>query len=282
MAELKATLFFEGRGRGWTESYWRPGAPGDHDAQVDITMALAAHRAQLLGRECWIKAYRISTEGTGPDALLKYVELRHKGKKTTGPDGIAALAPQAAQPDVGLLVRCSNIGRTKHKYIFLRGIWDVVENEHGKYTPTPEWNPLFQKYAEHLEANEWGWYGVGSKIKSRLVSATRDAKDQVTFVFVDDMVAADQVGKRTRVRISGVNNGKSELNRTHVVEVLDRKTLKTEYTTSCPTHVVGGFGATQVMQFIDIKHVDDQKIVTRECGAPLLESPGRQKARRRA
>lgn len=281
MATLKITLFFEGRGRGWTESYWRPGAGGDHEAQEEATMSLTTARAQLLGRECWIKAYRISTEGTGPDALLKYVDIRHKAKANT-PLGEAGLAPTAAQPDVGLLVRCSNIGRTKHKFIFLRGIWDLVENEHGKYTPTVEWKAAFAKYANILHDSDFGWFGVQSKIKSRLLSAVRDPQDRVTFTFADDMVALDQVGKRARVRISGVNNGTSSLNRTHVVEVVSRKVLKTEYTTAVGENVVGGFGATQVLDYIDIKHVDDQKIITREAGAPLLESVGRRKARQRS
>lgn len=281
MATLKITLFFQGEGKGWTESYWRPGPGGDHEAQIGPTLGLARLRAQLLGKECHIKAYRISTEGTGPDALLKYIDIRHE--LPVGQAGApVGKIPTAAQPDVALLLRCSNLGRTKHKFIYLRGIWDMVEDEHGKYKPTVAWTNAMTSFINNLEGNDWGWFGVTAKTKSRLVSATRDAKDQVTFVFTDDLIPDGMVGKRTRVRISGVNNGKSALNRTHVVEVVDRKTVKTEFTTACPNIVIGGFGAHQVYDYIDIKHADDQKIVTRECGAPLLESPGRAKARNRA
>lgn len=281
MATLKITLFFEGRGKGWTESYWRPGAGGDHDAQLAVTRSLCALRAQLLGRECRIKAYRISTEGTGPDALLKYEEFKPKGDlDNAGMEKEFTIT--SAQPDVGLLVRCSNLGYTKHKFVFLRGIWDVVEDEHGLYKPNNKWKAAFQKYKDQIEVGDWGWFGVATKTKERLVSAVRDAKDQVTFTFVGNVFPLNLVGKRTRVRISGVNNGKSSLNRTHVVEVISQTSAKTEFTTAVGNLIVGGFGAHQLLDFVDIKNVEDQKIITRECGAPLLESPGRQKARNRA
>ncbi|OWY59460.1 hypothetical protein B7486_74450, partial [cyanobacterium TDX16] len=120
MATHKVTWFFEGPEHGWTESLWLVTGLAHADT-LKAARNLALRRVMLLGMECKIKATRISTEGAGPDALLDYEE--HK------PDN----QEPAAHPDVGVLIRCNNVGDTRWKHIFLRGIWDRVEDNYGNY-----------------------------------------------------------------------------------------------------------------------------------------------------
>ena len=276
----KVTLFFEGRQHGWTESYWFASASGLHTGTFDPTRALCKARAQLLGSECKIKAFRISTEGTGPDALLKYEEFITAPLK--GGSVGAPVFPSAAEEDVALQVRFENSERNAHKLTFLRGIWDAVETRHGKYTPFDEWNKRFALYRALLVDEPWGWWGVQSKVKKPLVSAVQGADDIVTFTTLGDLFAAGEIGTRGSLRISGVNEGHSVLNSVHLVQATATNGAKTLKRLAIGHNVVGGMVSRVTKGFIKFASCDDQKIVERKAGAPLLESRGRQRARARA
>lgn len=279
-ATHKVTFFFEGRGRGWTESLHYASPDDDYMRTTADANKLAVLRANLLGKECWIKAIRVSKEGTGPDAELTYVRYEPKGLKV-GVNGNEILKRGAAQPDVGLLLRCENAAHTQHKFLYLRGIWDEVENNHGEYTPTADWLAVLVPYFDEVKGGNWGWWGVAVKAKQPLDDVARQANDQAVITTTVDLVPPEMVGKVTAVRISGVNAGRSNLNTTHVVRVMDRKTFKTTRVLAVANTVVDGSVAWWGKGYIDIANIKSQKIVTRECGAPLLESPGRQKARPR-
>lgn len=281
VATHKVTWFFEGKGRGWTESLWFGSNNGAYEQTMGAAKTLAAERAEMLGKECWIKAIRVSTEGTGPDAMLRYVDFRQKGDVAGKIGNAIQLKKGTAQPDVALLIRFENITQDRHKFVFMRGIWDEVENNHGVYTPTDDWKKAVGNWAGSVRLGAWGWWGVQEKKKERLTGITRNANDSATFTFANNMFAGITVGKRVSVRISGVNKGRSNLNATHIVQVKSASEAVTEGVLAISNNNLGGFGAIQTKGFTDIEFYDDQKIVTRECGAPLLESPGRQKAKAR-
>lgn len=277
MPEIKATFFFEGRIKGWTESYYRPGLNNSHFVHYEEAYALAVKRAQLLGVESEIKAIRISTEGLIGDALLRYVNLKAQPTKTT-PAGNAATPPRGtAQPDVALLLRCHDALGQHHKYVYLRGIWDQIENQNGLYTPNADWVAVLDQYIGALVGGQWGWMGVTARNIERLQSAVTDENSLVQFTFQGNIFAGVPLGQRRQIRISGVNDGRSSLNRVHTVQILSATTCRTEFSTAIPATVKGGKGVLNTLGLIDIAGADAQKIVTRECGAPLLESPGRRK-----
>lgn len=275
----KVTFIFDGRLCGWTESHWFNSPDGVHLETAKKARDLALARAMLLGVECSIKAIRVSTEGVGPDAHLTYVNYRPTFEVASNG---ALLGEKAAQKDVALQVRMEDGTHSKHKLIFLRGIWDSVENDMGVYTPSKAWQDLFAKFATQLVRREWGWFGSAGKTKVRLISAVMNETDTTTFTFAENLFPADKIGKRVRVRISGVNEGRSVANGVHVVKVTSQTACVTEFRLAVGNQSVGGFGAFNTYEFISYQTYDDQKIVTRETGAPLLESPGRRSRRARA
>lgn len=277
----KVTFFFRGKGKGWTESLWYASSNGSYEQTMGQAKVIARARAELLGKECEIHAIRVSTEGTGPDAELEYVTYKQTGEAVGKIGDAVKLKRGTAQPDVALLVRFANAARTQHKFVFVRGIWDEVENDYGVYTPNETWERALNDWMDTLRLTSWGWWGVATKKKERLTGVVRNANDTATFTFANNLFDGITAGKRVSVRVSGVNGGKSNLNATHIVQVLSASEARTEKALAVSNLNVGGFGAIQTKGYIDIEFAKAQKIVTRECGAPLLESPGRAKAKAR-
>lgn len=276
----KVTFFFKGSQHGWTESYWLNSGSGLHADSVRKCQDLFDDRANLLGIECSGHAFRISTESTGPDALLEYysaVPIFVKNQQ-----GVLGVH-QSDEPDVALLMRCNNALLTAHKHIFLRGIWDEVDVSHGRYNPEVEgWKGRINKFMIRLVKDQWGWVGVtGKTAKIPLLGYTRGVDDRVTITFTAPLFTAPQVGKRNVVRISGVNGG-AAINGAQVVDVISTTSCTTAKPLGVGAYRHGGFGVVNTLGFIQIATVQDQKIVERKVGAPLLQSHGRGKAKARA
>lgn len=272
-------MFFDGRACGWTESHWYNSSTGSHNLTMDKAKILAGKRARLLGTDCRIKAIRVSTEGSGPDACLEYIDYKpNYAKDSSG----KLIGPTAAQKDVAVQLRMQDQDCKKWKLTFLRGCWDIIESENGDYQPTDAWKELMEDYTKYLRLGEWGWYGSVSKVKKNLSNVQRGiTTDSAVFTFQAAIFPDALVGKRTKVRIAGVNGGRSNLNAVHVVSVVDTSTASTEFPLAVANLVTGGWGTYNAYDFIGYSHVDDQKVVTRETGAPLLESPGRRKRKAR-
>jgi hypothetical protein len=273
MAIHKVTFVFDGRQCGWSESHWLNSIDASHEITMDAAKKLAAKRAALLGVECFIKAIRVSTEGTGPDAMLRYVRYRPKFIESANGD---LVGEKAAQKDVALQIRMENAAHTQHKLVFLRGIWDAVESDQGEYIDNDEWRPVIDAYRKLLLSGPWGWFGSTGRTKVKLSNVQRGINtDSAVFSFAANLFPDGLAGKRVKIRISGVNGGQSNLNGVHVVSVTDRMTCSTEFPLAVSNRVENGWGSYNTYDFIQYASFDDQKIVTRETGAPLLESPGR-------
>lgn len=274
MAIHKVTFVFDGRLCGWTESHWVNAIEASHEITLEAAKKLAAKRANLLGVECSIKAIRVSTEGVGPDAMLRYLRYR---PAFPSPNQAPATAEKAAQKDVALQVRMENGTHTQHKLIFLRGVWDSIESENGEYLDNDNFRVAFGAYNKILTSGPWGWFGSTSRTTSKLSNVQRGVNtDSAVFSFAENLFPDGLAHKKVRIRISGVNAGRSNLNGVHVVSVTDRMTCSTDFPLAVANRVEGGRGSYNTYDFIQYATGDDQKIVTRETGAPLLESPGRQ------
>lgn len=279
---FKVTYIFSGREVGWTESYWLQGANNDHSKQVASVVTLAKARAICLSKPCKIKGYRISLDDTGPDALLEYDEFRPK-EVNLGNDVVIKF-DDACEPDVSLLVRCSNATQSRHKHIFMRGIPDDIEKNNGEYQRTAAWKLAFNNFANTLTVGVWGWMGVDAAArvsKVGVVNVEEAAGGTTTFTFKSDLFPAGlDANKPVKVRISGVNK-KSPANGTHIVYPVDRRTAVTVNALAPGKYHFGGKAAYAPLTFITIENVQDQKIVERHAGAPLLPSRGRAPARAR-
>lgn len=273
MSIKKVTLFFEGHQCGWTESYYTD--TGDaHELVMVRANRLASERAALLGAECSVKAIRVSTEGVLNDATLRYV--RYKGNAQY----------KSAQRDVALMVRCENALHTKWRNSYLRGIWDDVEKEHGIYVGrlNAEWRDAFDSFALLVTRDQWGW--VTSNITNRVkVSsiARGTSEDTLIYTLAADVFIPDQVQAATkmRVRFSGIN-GVSAANGLKVVVPTAVNKVETVHALAAGKYRFGGEMKVYETVFTDISTCHDTKIVSRETGAPLLESVGRRRAIPRA
>ncbi|MBN9118701.1 MAG: hypothetical protein J0I06_06015 [Planctomycetes bacterium] len=285
MASLfKVTYVFEGQGRGWTESYWLSASYDEHEKAEGPTDRLAKLRANLLGLEARIKAFRISKESEGPDSYLVYRDYFSEKINIPGVDNGGNITTSAAMPDVAVLLRCMDSLKRRHKFVFLRGIPDRVETKNGQYTKDVVYDGLMKAFVKGLAAEQWGWWGVKQatkKSKIKIVSVTKSETSLVTFTFAENIFPAPLVGKVTRVRITGVNK-KSAYNGTHLVRVNDATQCQTVNPLGVGPYYFGGVGAWTENEFVAIGSALDQKIVSRKAGAPLLESRGRQPARPRA
>lgn len=273
--DKKVTFIFEGGPKGWTESFVK-GNSDAHEVVMESAKDLATARALLLGANCRIKAIRVGTEGADNDAMLEYLtEAKYRGN------------PQkpAAQPDVALMIRCENAAHTRRKMIFLRGIWDEVENDHGQYVgrANADWKFKIDSYLNWLKANGWGWMRSVKAQLGLVKSVARGDEDTAIVTLRAPTFNQGQVDNSEviHVRISKVN-GKSTLNGAHVAVVTALDKFETISPVAFGRYRSGGYVSTYTYEQTDIHTAVDTKIVTRECGAPLLESRGRAKARPRA
>lgn len=282
MAYFKITYIFEGPGKGWTESYILNGSGADHTKQVPAVVTLAKARANLLAKPTYIKGYRISLDGTGPDALLSYD--RFDPKTVPLPTGQVLALDKAADPDQALLIRCSNGTMSKHRFIYLRGIPDGIEVNYGQYEHGDIWGNLMKTFIRQLTSGPWGWMGVddaNSIKKVPVINVEQGVNGNATFTFKKAIFPVGiDVNKAVKIRVSGVNK-KSPANGVHVVYPLGTDAATTVNALAAGKYYFGGRGSYTPLTFIAIENAEDQKIVTREAGAPLLQSRGRAPARAR-
>lgn len=282
MSLFKVTLIFEGGSRGWTESFILNGIGNDHTKQIPAVDRMCRLRAALLAPPCFIKGYRISLEGTGPDALLSYDIFRPAS--VTTPGGTTVTLDAAADPDQALLIRCSNSTMSKHRFIYLRGIPDDIEVRYGRYDKNVFWSVLMKKYLDNLTGGPWGWMGVddaASVKKVPVLNVEEGVNGNTSFTFQGNLFPAglDPL-KPVKIRVSGINK-KSPANGVHIVYPKQRDLAVTVNALAPGKYHFGGRASYTPLTFYAIQNAEDQKIVTRETGAPLLSSRGRAPARAR-
>lgn len=270
---FKCTMIMEGREHGWTESYWISSTELNYAAVMREFNKLADKRSKLLGNPCYIKGLRVSRQDETGEGLLTQDDL-------PAPD---PEAKSAAQDNVALLIRVGDIVNKKRKHIFLRGIWDDVEGGNGEYIRNFEgWQPKVKAFVAHLTdlKRKWGWWGVTDKTTVPLAGYTVGADQRLTFTAIAPVFPVPTFGKRSQIRLSGVN-GRSKVNGLQVVDIIDATHAVTYLPVANVPYVFGGRVTFNFYGFIQAFGAQDMRITTRKSGAPLLESRGRLKAKSR-
>lgn len=280
MPVKKVTFVFDGRQCGWTESYYLESGE-DHKKVMELAKDIATPRARLLGAEASIKAIRISTEGVDNDGMLEYT-----------PDLRGNLQKPCAQRDVCLMVRCENAGHNAWRNMFMRGIWDEVEDEQGRYIgrKNKAWREAFDSYQLLVCDRGWGWMhasrGHLGKVKSLAKGESvpeAAGEDTLVYTLHNPAFAAGDVTdrKQIQVRVTGIN-GKSTANGLKVVQIIAPDKFETVKPLAAGKYRHGGFVVGYTYTLADIATMHDAKVVSRETGAPLLESAGRAREKPRA
>lgn len=281
---IRNSFVFEGRGHGWKETWFSQQATNSlDDAETYMRDVMAAKRAKLLGAEYTLKAVETSIEldDSTPakpvigDSAISYVDR----------DGF--VNEGGADPALALLMKCQSATRVKRRNTYMRGFWDSVEIDGGKYVPTNPVNP-WQTFLNDFVAGlagmgSSGLRGAGWLTNNRnagvpITSAVQTIDNNIVITFASAVTWPQGIGFANRLTINTARQT-SKLTGTWTVVPTDATHCTTvDKIAIFPTTTVGWKGFTASKTFQVITFYDDQKITKRAPGRPLLEFRGRQAA----
>lgn len=267
----------------WTEKYTMdaelalppPSAPPPNnaanlDAVEDVFMELMNKRMPLCGEQVNLYATRISKLNEARKSRLSYWNLHGLGGQEADFSGAS------------LVVCCQNLNNDQQKFIHMRGIWDTISVEGGRFTPVvPGWVGVWNAYTAALINGPYGWWGKLQSLVSNVTDYVQDVDGYVTIDVAEQGFFNQPVGTKLSVRLAGVNT-KSELNGQLLVKVVNGQRVKTVKRISVFPYVGEGTLRYRTQQFIRFATVRPQKIGSRKPGAPLFQSAGRAPARVRS
>lgn len=268
MPIIRATLFFESEGYGWTETYAREGPALADFGYLTITDALAQKRAKLNGAETYIRYLRWSQDDVFRDSM---------GHTYSG-SGLRGLSTEpSAAPQLALMARFRNAAGTRYKLAYLRGIWDSVSATGGTYTPTVAFTGYWDDFRAKLLQDAWGWVGRNVTTKANVGTVAQLEAGTVAVTCATNLFPGPYPMKAT-VRVSGVQ-GATQLNGVHVVQASSATQFTTQNRIAIFPYLTGGVVTynTETLQLIG--QASPQRIVERKPGRPSYKSRGRRSAR---
>lgn len=274
----KHTIDFAAGQKGWTESLYIQPQVQTVAAGLAILQQLCVARAQMLGQQAYIKAYRAQVVEAVDGSKVKFQGDTVQRTLFPGSTG-----EPCAQADLSLLVDCVNATVTKHKQIYLGGIWDSISQNFGAYVPNPTFETAFTNWTSKIVQFGYGWPSRTPSIKFVLSNYVMDADGYVTITCAGLPFNAITQTTPFKVGISSLPSigGRSVLNGDIMVTKIDASTCKTAKPIAVTPFTSFGYLVTYTTNFQAIAVTGIEKVVSRERGAPLLESPGRRKARPR-
>lgn len=274
----KHTWIFGGPQKGWSESYYIQDLTPTVAAGHNIADQVATVRAQLLGTGLFIKAIRVQVVEDAGGNKVKFEGDTFQGHRYPG-----NLSHEAAQADLSLLIDHQGQDGGRHRLGYLGGFWDEVSQNFGVYVNSnAAWNTAFAAWKSKILEFGYGWVSRTPSIDFAITGYTLDENFQVTYT----TAATPFAGLGTAPFLINVHGllaigGKSVLNGNQMVIRVTDNSCRTVGRYAAGDFVGGGFINTFTYQFREIADLAVEKVVSRERGAPLLESPGRRPARRR-
>lgn len=280
---IKCQAFFgSDEGRGWSEAHHLSVSTPPSDLLPTLQgfkTLIENYRRPLLGRDRYIKGYRVSyptASGTLASSPFRYNQLLYPGNQREG-----------CSPSSAAKVRMGEVGNQHFSDIYLRGFWDVVEQDEELDFTTAggaAWKALLDQYTNALVVGNYGWLGqdAANTRRGQVTNYTADLNNFVTFNLAVTTGAPFTPGPtKINFRAARLNDSNSVLNRTHVVEATGASTVKTvQQTASTPFTAQGTFVAPALV-FYKYTGVQYTVMATRREGLSFFLSPGRQKARAR-
>lgn len=275
MALYRATIIFEGQGHGWAEThvFSKTGtSPGGFAAQL---VPWLSARAQLLGREYFIKGCRVSKIRDDLGAAVKrnvfpLEQIFRPGNQTAANSGDA--------PDAAIKVTGTNGAGDRSKQVFFGGVPDDVIVDGGIFSKDKvNWQANFVAWNTTSVQLGAGWLGFTVLNELPITTYARSAADVVTFTVAGVGFDPGSVGTQMLVRVRGLNNRKSVLNRQLIVFVESTTEAHTVDSIACGPYVNGGVMTIydQPAGFIQAAGWSAVKTANHKRGRPLWVSPGR-------
>jgi len=274
----KHTFIFSGRNKGWTENFYTEPGSINLAGQLALAQNVAVARAQMLGQEYRVQALKVMQTENSVGTLTKRIGDLNQAINLPGP-----AEKEGAQADLSVLFDWATANRDAHKFVFVGGIWDTVSVLGGIYSPPPEWNTAWQTWGVKCVEAGYGWL---SRVPSDPVSVTNYVQNEgdgtVNLTFGAALFPGASLTPVV-IRVSGMPTigGMSTLNGDLLVYPMSATTARTKDRIAVFPYVGPGKAVTFTTTFKRMTFITPEKVVSRERGAPLLESPGRRKARAR-
>lgn len=270
-------IFEEDSGYGWTEIHFKQASGENPNLGVQLdnfNASVVAARRLILGNGDNVVGSRVSYPRAGAIASLA-ARFFLPGEGTQ---------PGSA-PSVSLAMQMQNADGTRHKIIHLRGFWDAVEHDGGYdpagVPPAPDWQPRLTAYKDTLVAGAYGWLTKDAATSSQgnVTGYVVGADTRITFTVLPLTNPLPAVGTILQVRFSKLNNSRSALNRSLLVEVTGANTMKTVNQVAAAPFAAPGRYNMRLTAFVAYSAVGSISLGERRMGKPLNRYPGRSKAR---
>lgn len=270
-------------GKGWAEKHALSvdDVPGDLLPFLQSFKTLMDNkRRPLLGSDCYLKGLRVSYPTPSGDIAssgYRYTPYAFPATKRTG-----------AAPALSAKVRFGEASNTQFSDTHLRGFWDDVEHDEQLDFTTAvglAWKSLLDEYTTGLVAGQYGWEGLNPALTQRgtITGYVVGIDGLVTFTVVvtSGPALVSEPGTRLQFRAARLNDSKSVLNDTHVVEVIDATHVRTMKRTAALSFLSAGTFVMERRQFLRYTGVQYTILGKRSMGRPTLQSATRKRARAR-
>lgn len=285
MPTIRLTGFFrDDDGNGWSEQH-------DVDGGVTVTtlapfitnfdnLMKSARRPLLAGDGYYIGCRASYRTATGRIAAVNLLpDIAQRGTQSTG--GVEIGMDKAS---TAVKMRMSNAPNTANSDVYLRGIWDDVVSFGQLNFGGPvgiKFKQLLDAYTAGLIQLNYGWLGVNPDTSPRgnVTNYTQQQDGTVLLtVAVKNGVAMPANGSKVQAEFARINNSKSTLNRTLVVQVVSPTTVQTIKQVAVSDFATEGTFVIPVRGFIPYAIRTYNKLASRKTGRPFGLTPGRRAA----
>lgn len=252
------------RSWGWTESWYRSDSLATTDL-IDKARALGELRALLLGSGAYIAKVRI--QQVDPLGASRLVKLAIPGKSTLLVDN----------PKNGLQFNAFAVGNLNKRITILRGTPDTRMVQ-GEYSPQPAYDRALNNYWAELIQNGWKFRGkglLGTRYRVASISAggVVVTKDATAFNLGDEVQVLRSHTAEFRYR-GGVYTISAFVDNKHF-------TLADWPFAACQGGTMRAKPLTELFNVgLTVDDLKNPDVVTRDTGAPIAPSRGRQSAKR--
>lgn len=282
-ARWKYTMIFEGRGHGWSETYYFENGSDDINAAYQNVAIIPGKRAPLLGAECRIKGDRIAEVITvAGERIKRKTQVRRLNFNGT-------LAHSADQTNTSLLAQWVTGDGAFKRLAFMGGPWDDIFPAPDVFMPNGNWTTFWNSWVAACQAANLGWLTSGRTVPATIDDYNFDpVTGHTTYVLLaPGLVWPNGVGKPNKVAVE-FPLSKSPLDGTQIVVPLTATTAVTAKPRPAQPFTIQGLmvlfqpqfktiGAGGVAQALGT--IKEQVGVSRKRGRPLLVSRGRQPVR---
>jgi len=270
----KCTILFQQGTYGWSENHFLSPPTSTLQFEMSKLRTLAQKRIACCGKQTYIEYLKCSNELNKRDVLVAYLG----GENAGAFQGRSTVDSENAS--TAILIKRNADLLSKNAPLYMRGIWDDVIYEGGQVRrDSPEWTAAYNSWKAELLTG-WGFVAKDPATPARapVVSVNSNVNGFVLIASAAPVFDGSQVGKNTRVFISGVQ-GASSINGTQIVTVLSVTTCSTVKRIPIFAYIGGGFITNFLPKWFANNSILQTRVVERKAGRPSYQSRGRAQAR---